>query len=287
MKLLATVSVLMALTTQVSANPSGNQFATAKELGLMEGFPVPEEKAVTKENTLVTAPYNRYSYLHMRNFYPTAIVQNAEVASELNKNIDDSIGTLMIPIPGSDKTVSMDTYLERTFTDSFVVIKGDTVVYEKYLNGMTENQPHQMMSVTKSFAGLLGLMAVEDGLLSEDDKISKHVPELKNATAFGDATFRQLLNMTNSMKFSEVESDPDSDYFVWAAVLGLSDKQKGKEYADNMYDYLMGVSKTAGLEHGSEFHYQTPKADVVNWVVNKVTHESFQDYLHDKIWSKI
>jgi len=187
----------------------------------------------------------------------------------------------------TNKKVSMDAYLEQTFTDAFVVIKGDKVVYEKYLNGMNENQQHQMMSVTKSFSGLLGLMAVEDGLLSEDGKISKYVPELKNASAFSDATFKQVLNMTNSMSFSEVESDPDSDYFAYIAVLGLGDKQEGKKYADNMHDYLMGVSKTTGLAHGSEFHYQTPKADVVNWVTNKSTNQSFQTYLSEKVWSKI
>ena len=282
------VAIALASPSVVSAeSKKAPDYSSAPELGLMVGFPPPEDKRVSKANALFVAPYNRYGYLHMRNFFPTAKITHAKTASKITKQIDPKIAALKIIDPKTSKPVDMDTYLKHTYSDTIVVIKGDKVVYEKYLNGMNEKQPHQMMSVTKSFAGLLGLMAVEEGLLSEDDKISKYVPELKNASAFNDATFRQVLNMTNSMAFSEVESDPDSDYHVWAAVLGLSDKQKGKKYAENMYDYLMGVSKTPTLAHGKKFHYQTPKADVVNWVTNKVTKQSFQDDLHAKIWSKI
>ncbi|MEA3301954.1 MAG: serine hydrolase [Pseudomonadota bacterium] len=287
MKQLAAASVLMAFTTLLFANPSVNEFATAKELGLMEGFPPAADKRVDKSNAIVTPPFNRWSYLHMRNVYPTAKVENAKVASKINKKIDNSIDNLLISNPETNEKVSMDDYLEQAYTDSFVVIKGGKVVYENYLNGMTPDQPHQMMSVTKSFAGLLGLMAVEDGLVSEDDKIATLVPELENASAFNDATFRQMLNMTNSMAFSEVESDPDSDYFLYIAILGLGNKQEGKVYAANMYDFLEGVSKEKGLEHGSEFRYQTPKTDVLNWATNKVTNKSFQTNLTERIWGKI
>ena len=50
--------------------------------------------------------------------------------------------------------------------DSLLVIKGDKLVYEHYLNGMSPNQLHQMMSVTESFAGLLGMMALEQCALA-------------------------------------------------------------------------------------------------------------------------
>ena len=281
-------TILLASTSIASAEAhTAPDYSSAQELGLMVGFPPAKDKMVNKSNALFAAPYNRYGYLHMRSFYPTAAVKHAKVASKITKEIDPKIAALKIEDPATSKPVDMDTYLKHTYSDSIVVIKGDKVVYEKYLNGMDEHQPHQMMSVTKSFAGLLGLMAVEDGLASEDEKISKYVPELKNATAFSNATFKQVLNMTNSMNFSEVESDPDSDYYTWAAVLGLSDKKEGKKYANNMYEYLMDVDKTPTLAHGKEFRYQTPKADVVNWVTNKVTNQSFQDGLYTKIWSKI
>jgi CubicO group peptidase (beta-lactamase class C family) len=38
---------------------------------------------------------------------------------------------------------------------------------------MNANQPHQMMSVTKSFAGLMGLLAVEEGKAKETDLVTQ------------------------------------------------------------------------------------------------------------------
>ena len=80
--------------------------------------------------------------------------------------------------------------LKETWTDAIVVVRGDQIVYENYLNGMTPNTPHQMMSATKSFGGLLGLMAVANGKLKESDPVTKYVPELKVENgAFANATF--------------------------------------------------------------------------------------------------
>jgi len=215
-------------------------------------------------------------------------VESAAVASKIIKQVDPKIATLKIKDPKTSKDVSMDTYLKETYTDAFVVIKDDKVVYEKYLNGMTPDQPHQMMSVTKSVTGLLGLMAVEEGLVSEDDKVTKWVPELKNSSAFNDATFRQVLNMTNSLKFSEDEADPNSDFYEYVTtLLGLDNKIEGKKYAANMYEYLEKTKNDPKFKNGEVFRYQTPKADVTNWVTNKATNKSFQTYLYDKIWSKI
>jgi CubicO group peptidase (beta-lactamase class C family) len=41
-------------------------------------------------------------------------------------------------------------------------------------------------------------MAVEEGKLKESDLVEKYVPELEKASAFADATFGQVLDMTNS-----------------------------------------------------------------------------------------
>ena len=41
-------------------------YSTAAELKLMEGFPPPPDKQVTKATALQTPPFNRWSYQHMR-----------------------------------------------------------------------------------------------------------------------------------------------------------------------------------------------------------------------------
>lgn len=278
-----TTLILSAFATCAQAD----KYASAAELELMQGFPPPADKRVDRSNALMTPPYNRWSYLNMRTIYPTAGIDNADKAVPLNKSIDNGIAGLKVRNPETGKEVDMDTYFRESYTDALVVIDGDKIVFEKFLNGMNADQPHQMMSVTKSFAGLFGLMAVEDGKAKERDPVTQYVPELRKSGAFNGATFGQVLDMTNAMDFSEDYADPKSGIVHYAIVLGFMNPEPGQTYADNIYDYLVTLDKDPGHEHGDIFHYQTPKTDVVNWVTNRVTGRSFQDDMYNKLWSKL
>ena len=277
--------VLGSLTFAAPA-PAEDKYATAAELDLMEGFPPPPDKRVTRANALLTPPFNRWSYLHMRMIYPSAPIAAADKAVDIEA-IDKGIGEVKVKEPGSGKMTDMATFMKKTYTDAMVVVQGDKIVYEKYFNGMHPNQPHQMMSVTKSFGGLLGLMAVQEGRLKEEDPVTKYVPELEKAGAFADATFGQVLDMTNSMEFTEDYADPMSGIRRYGATLGWTAKEPGIEYEDNLYDFLVTLDIDKAHGHGEIFHYQTPKTDVVNWVTNRVNRQSFQDAMYEKLWAKL
>ena len=283
-------SAVLGLSTLLFINTAfaADKYATAEEIGIMKGFPPPPDKQVTKANALMTPPFNRFSYQNMRMFYPSAGIPAADKPVPLSMNIDGAFESgVKIDEPGSDNATDMATFMEKTFTDALVVIHGDQIVYEKYLNGMNPNQPHQMMSVTKSFAGLLGLMAVHQGKLKESDMVTQHIPELKSAGAFTGATFGQILDMTNSMDYTEDYADPQSGVRKYGAVLGWTAKLENVEYPASLYDYLMTLDADTKYKHGEVFHYQTPKTDSVNWVTNRVNNSSFQEDMYDKLWSKI
>lgn len=263
-----------------------NPYATADELGLMQGFPPPPEKRVDRSNGLLGVPYNRWSYQNMRTLFPTASVSHAVDAIDLPRRIDGGIDNLKAA--REDGTMSdLPTWMTETYTDSLVVIHNGHVVWERYLNGMNPDKPHQMMSVTKSFAGLFGLIAVADGAVSEDTLVTDIVPELATGGAFDGATFGQVLDMTNSLDFSEDYADPESGITQYSKVLGLRAAPPEEIPADNIYEYLATLPQDEAHPHGDIFHYQTPKTDVVNWVTNRATGESFQDNMYDVLWSKL
>lgn len=267
-------------------------FASAAELKLMQGFPPPVDKRVDRSNALFAAPYNRWSYLNMRKVFPTAGIASAETAIPINRTLEKGIQSLQIDKPNasgfpSGKRVDMDTYLKETFTDTLLVVKGNQIVYEAYRNSMNPDQPHQMMSVTKSFAGLFGLMAISDGAIKESERVTKYVPELGQSSAFKTATVGQVLDMTNSMDFSEDYADPESGIVEYATVLGFMDPQPNRTYADSIYRYLITLPIDPSHPHGEVFHYQTPKTDVVNWVTNRATNESFEEAMYKRLWSKL
>ncbi|MEA3301956.1 MAG: serine hydrolase [Pseudomonadota bacterium] len=263
-----------------------NEFATHAELGLMQGFPPSEEKRVDRSNALFGVPYNRWSYQNMRSLYPTANIPTANQPVAINRKIDGGIDSLKVKRENGE-VVDMPTWLRESYTDSLVVIQGDAIVWERYLNGMNADSAHQMMSVTKSFAGLFGLMAVSDGLLSEDDPVTKYVPELKASGGFGQATFRHVLDMTASVGFSEEYADPNSGITQYTKVLGFKAAPPEEIPANSIYEYLATLPTEEGHEDGDIFHYQTPKTDVVNWVTNRATGNSFQDYFYQTLWSKL
>ncbi len=253
----------------------------------MEGFPPPEDKQVTKANALLTGPYNRWSYLNMRMFYPSAPIAAAESPVTLKRELLPLVANVSIDEPGTEQPSTIDAYMKKTYGDALIVVHKDRIVYEQYLNGMSPDQPHQMMSVTKSFAGLLGLLAIHDGKIKESEPVVNVVPELEAASAFADATFGQVLDMTNSMDFTEDYADPRSGIRQYGAVIGWTEKVDGIEYADSLYQYLASLSIDQEHRHGEIFHYQTPKTDVVNWVTNRVNNQPFQQTMYEKLWSKL
>ena len=264
---------------------SEDPYATAAELGLMQGFPPPPDKRVKRNNALMSPPYNRWSYLHMRSVFPSTPVAISATAAPLCTEIDSGITELEVARPDGS-VASFPAFLRETYTDSLLVATPDRLVYEFYSNGMTPTQPHQMMSCTKSFTGLFALMAAEDGLLDERQQVTDIVPELAVASAFAGATVGQVMDMVNSMDFSEDYADPSSGIAQYALALGMLEIP-GASAPDSIYEFLASMRKDPAHGHGEIFHYQTPKTDVVNWVTNRVTGRSFEYQLSEALWVKL
>lgn len=264
---------------------TADRYATADELGLMEGFPPPPGKRVDRSNALMVPPYNRWAYLHMRTIFPSAPIRTAATASHLDVDIDSGIEELVVA-RADGSAAGFGAFLRETFTDSLLVMTREQVVYEFYSNGMHSAQPHQMMSVTKSFAGLFALIAAAEGHLDEMWPVPRVIPELAASSAFAEATVGQVLDMVNSMAFSEDYADPRSDITRYGQALGWLEAVPGTT-AEGLYDYLVTLRKDPDHGHGDIFCYQTPKTDVVNWMTNRATGQSFQDQMSDVLWSAL
>mgnify|MGYP002629527482 CR=1 FL=1 len=251
----------------------------------MEGFPPPPDKRVNRSNALMMAPYNRWSYQHMRSVFPSAPVRTSDTVRPLQVEIDPAITGL--DVARADGTVAdFPTFLRETYTDSFLVATADRLVYEFYSNGMHPAQPHQMMSVTKSFAGLFALMAHADGLIDLSRPVGEVITELSGASAFAEATVGEVLDMTNSFDFREDYADPTSGIAQYGTALGWLELP-GVSAPDSLYEFLATCTKDPRYAHGEIFSYQTPKTDVLNWITNRATGQSFQDQMSDSLWSKL
>ncbi|MDB5471500.1 MAG: Beta-lactamase [Caulobacter sp.] len=82
---------------------------------------------------------------------------------------------------------------------SVLVLKDGKAVCEAYTAGGGPKQGWELWSGTKSFSGLIAAAAVQDGLLSLDEKVSDTIPEWRGDPQRAGVTIRQLLNLTSGL----------------------------------------------------------------------------------------
>lgn len=86
----------------------------------------------------------------------------------------------------------------RTGHAVLVALDGQ-VTFEHYANGWSAAQPHRLASGTKSCAGVLLLMAVDDGLLSLTERVADTITEWQADPRKSRITYRQLLTLTSGI----------------------------------------------------------------------------------------
>lgn len=257
-----------------------------RELGWMVGSPPPKDKIIRfSDGDYFSFPKLRWTVCHFRELMPTVgISRGLGAPVPLARSIDASIDALTFTPSGGGQSMTWADSLAANYTDGIVVLHAGTVVYERYFGCLGDAGQHAAMSVTKSLTGLLGEMLVAEGALDESAKVGAIVPELA-ASAFGDATVRQVLDMTTGLHYSEDYADPDSE--VWRYAAAGSPLPKPADYVGprGYYEYLETVRKQG--EHGVAFGYKTINTDALGWIITRVTGKSVAALLSERLWSRM
>lgn len=283
-------SALLLLTMNAMAQ-NKTEFLSAKDsepsnFGWMKGFPPPADKVLhTWDGSFFKFPAIRWSVVHMREMLPTQNVsRELEARSKLSYNLDKNIDGITFMPWNSKNKMTWEQSLWANYTDGMIIMHKGKVVYEKYFSELTENDVHAVMSLTKSFTGTLASILVAEGTLDENKLVSFYVPELKNS-AYGDATVRQVMDMTTALKYSEDYADPKADIWDFSAAGNPLPKPADYKGPNGYYEYLETVKKEG--KHGEVFGYKTVNADALGWIISRATNKSVTELLSEKIWSKI
>jgi len=251
-------------------------------LGMMEGFPPSPDKTVTREK-LLRFPAQRWAFRHMREFLPTANVRRGNDGVKPLPYVLKDLDSIVFETEKKQK-ISISDWQKMTYTDALLVLRDGKIVYERYQIGMKTHEPHMLFSMTKSFTGLLASILIEEGKLDPDALVSKYVPELKE-TAWGDATVQQTLDMTAGVKYREDYSDYNSEVAQHMIAAGMIVMPSNYNGPTTIYEFLKTLKKEG--EHGAGFQYKTCHADVIGWVLSRVTGKSLAELLSQRIWTKI
>src|ERR671918_759298 len=135
------------------------------------------------------SPFNRWAFHHVRELIPSADIPNDPASVRALGPVQTDFQALRID-PDSGEALGLQEFLRETDTDGMAVVHRGRLVFEHYANGMTEETPHILMSVSKSMLGLL----IDELGIDTSRRAVDILPELK-ATAYRDATVRHLLDM--------------------------------------------------------------------------------------------
>ena len=256
------------------------------KLGWMVGSPPPPEKLIRWEDmSIYRFPQMRWSFANFRQFVPTTNVWRGEgPVAPLPRALRDDIDAVTFTPLGRNETMTWAQSLEANYTDAIVVLHRGRIVYERYFGVMAPHQPHMAMSVTKSIFGTLGAMLVAEGKLDENALVTKYIPELAG-TAYGDATVRQVLDMTIGVKYSENYADPKAEIWQYARAGGVFPRPPGYDGPTSFYGYLRTLQKEG--EHGQAFAYKTVNTDVLGWLIRRATGQTVGQVLSERIWQKL
>lgn len=277
---------LDAVQAQAAAPPQDAAASDPAKLQWMVGAPPPPDRILRFEDgSYFQFPALRWSVSNFRQLMPTVNVSRglgAPVAlpRALQPGIDDVTFTPL----GATQPMTWADSLAANYTDGILILHRGQIVYERYFGVLKEDGQHAAMSVTKSFTGTLGAMLVAEGTLDAGKIVADYVPELASS-AFGNATIRQLLDMTTGLKYSEDYADPHAE--VWAHAKAGNPLPKPKDYRGprSYYEFLQTVQPQG--RHGDAFGYKTVNTDALGWVIARVSGHSVAELLSLRIWRRL
>lgn len=164
---------------------------------------------------------------------------------------------------------SLATFLEANETTAFLVARGEALIYELYPNGSSREATQTSFSVAKSVASTLVGIAAHEDLLTLDDPVTAHIPELQDRDPRYEAvTIRHLITMSSGIRYQEFKVPWSDDVTTY--------------YAPD----LRAAALHADIERppGEVFHYNNFNPLLVGMVLERVTGMPVADYLAARLW---
>ena len=167
---------------------------------------------------------------------------------------------------------ALEDYHKDRKTVAYLVIKSDSILYEKYYDGFGRDSKSNSFSVVKSVVSALMGIAIQDGdIKSLDQKVVNFIPDLKGSYA-DQVTVGDLSSMASGQKWSEEYYNPFS---VTSASYFVKD-----------LDALI-IDQPITEKPGEKFRYKSGTTQLLGMVIKKATGKTLSDYLTEKLWQPL
>lgn len=226
------------------------------------------------------APWNRWTFQHVREMLPTAQVwRGAGPSSPLPVALRD-VNEVGFEIDGRYETIG--SFLRTNYTDGFLILHRGAIVAEYYLDGMTARTPHLSQSVAKSIVGTVAGILAGRGVIDPAAPVTAYLPELE-ATAYRGATVQQVLDMTSGVVFDETYTALDSHMARLDVASGWKDNPD-PFWPRTVWQLILGLTE-AECPHGASFRYRSIETDVLAFVLQRATGASIAELVSRELWA--
>lgn len=251
---------------------------------LMVGFPPTPQSQVTFENYR-HYPQSKWSFNNINAVYNTAMIPRGTNHWQFNDN-GQKLGQI--------EAEKLADIFANNDADSLILIKDGDVLFEQYWNYAANNKQHIWFSVTKSLVSTAFGVLVEQGVVNLQDSPAKYLPELKGS-GFERVTIQNVLNHSTGIDFKENYADPNSDFLrYYAPAMNMSYIPGGRDAKPDttniygLYDFLANFVKVdKSVTPGDEFDYNSANADVIGWLISRLSGMPLNDFISQHIWQKI
>jgi len=186
-----------------------------------------------------TAPYSRWSFQNLREMVPTAEIragaEEPEAALSSSPLLDTPLET------GLAGTTNARAFLDHAHTDAFVLMKGGRIVAEHYAPHAQVNARHIVFSISKSLTALVSAVLEGQGVIDPDCPVVSLIPEAEGS-AYGDCSYRDVLDMRVSLDFDEAYLDKNGAFARYRRSTLWNPSEAGAP-VETLTEFLMTIQK--------------------------------------------
>ena len=190
-----------------------------------------------------------------------------------------AIGAPEVPetVMWNKEKISFDSFLERTQTNAFLIIRDGAITYEKYRNGKSESSLLPSYSVAKTMTSLMIGKLISEGKLKESDTFVSVLPEFKAGTNFDQVKISDLLDMSGGL--AALDNYPDGPAGWGVAIAQM--------YATTDLNYFMKNNRRMDSTPGTKADYRSIDTQMLGLVIKKITGEKLADYFSKSFWAPV
>lgn len=230
----------------------------------------------------LSAPYSRWSFQHVEDFVPTAVIARGTGAVATLPAAAAPLAA--IPVTTTDGTAStVGAIMDSTETDGWAVAHRGVMVTETYLGTLRPSTRHLLFSVSKSMVAAVVGALHGAGALELDAPVTTYVPALADC-GYAGATVRQLLDMRSGIGFSDNYLHPTAEVHVLDASIGWAPRSDGDSPA-TLRDFLLTLRQKS--PHGGPFEYRSCETDVLGWICEVAGAQRMPELMSELVWSRI